>query len=194
MAQTCQICQETVPDPKALFEHKKTAHSNFVCYICAKSLMTLYSLNAHLSTMHPEVEKNLAVGTDLENARHKPIKVLGNKKDDKVMCEICSKMISKYKLKTHMKHNHEKPQYPCPKCSRIFRWDSGRKAHLISAHSDNSTVVLHACDFCGKQFKDQSNLRQHRFSHTGGPHACTTCGQRFIRKDQLKSHQTKCVK
>ena len=194
VAQTCPICQEILADPKALLEHKKSAHSNFVCYICAKSLMTLDSLNSHLSKQHPEVEKNVALGPALENSKHKPVKVFGNKKDEKVMCEICSKMIPKYKLKPHVQHEHGPPQFSCPKCPRTFRWDSSRKAHINSAHGDEFKTRMHTCDICGKQFKDVSNMKQHRYSHTGGPHSCSACGQGFIRKDQLKSHQSRCMK
>ena len=28
--------------------------------------------------------------------------------------------------------------------------------------------MLSACEFCGKEFKDKTNLKNHRYSHTGG--------------------------
>ena len=48
VAQTCSICQEVVPDPTALLEHKRNVHSNNICYICAKSLLTQEALNNHI--------------------------------------------------------------------------------------------------------------------------------------------------
>ena len=108
------------------------------------------------------------------------------------MCEVCSKMVLTHNIKSHMK-NHEAKQLFCPKCPRVFRWKSSMTSHLKSAHGDQIKSVMSACEFCGKQFKDKSNLRQHRFSHTGGPYSCKTCGRGFGRKDLLKSHQSKCL-
>ena len=71
--QQCQVCHETLPDPKALVEHKRQIHSNDICYICAKSYLSLSDLNLHISRMHPEMAN---LGQDHENAKHKPIKLL----------------------------------------------------------------------------------------------------------------------
>ena len=71
--QQCQVCHETLPDPKALVEHKREIHSNDICYICAKSYLSLSDLNLHISRMHPEMAN---LGQDHENAKHKPIKLL----------------------------------------------------------------------------------------------------------------------
>jgi len=185
--QVCQVCQETLADPKDLVEHKRAVHSNDICYICAKSYLTLSDLNLHISRMHPEMAN---LGSIPENAKNKPIKVVGDKKE-KTMCEVCSKMVLSHNIKLHMK-NHEEKQITCPKCPRKFRWNSSLTSHLSSAHGDQVKTVTSACEFCGKQFKDKSNLRQHRYSHTGGPYSCKTCGRGFGRKDLLKSHQSKC--
>jgi hypothetical protein len=189
VAQTCSVCQEILPDPKALVEHRRAVHSNDICYICAKSYLTLSDLNMHISRMHPEMG-NLGKGNAPENAKHKPIKI-ANKKE-KTMCEICSKMVLTHNIKLHMK-NHEEKQLLCPKCPRMFRWNSSLTSHLSSAHGDTVRMVTIACEFCGKQFKDKSNLRQHRYSHTGGPHPCKSCGRGFGRRDLLNSHEAKCT-
>ena len=55
VAQVCNICDETLPDPKALVEHKRSQHSNDICYVCAKSFLCLSDLNLHISRMHPEM-------------------------------------------------------------------------------------------------------------------------------------------
>ena len=178
VSQTCKRCQEILPDPKALVEHKRSVHSNDICYICAKSFLTLSDLNLHISRMH-----------QLENLDG--VK-LTNSKKDQTMCEICSKMVLSHNIKLHMK-NHQEKNLLCPKCPRTFRWNSSLTSHLSSAHGDTIKAVTISCEFCGKQFKDKSNLRQHRYSHIGGPYACKNCGRGFGRKDLLKSHVSKCA-
>ena len=50
MAQTCEICQEVLADPKALLEHKRNVHANNVCFICAKVILALLFQNMHIQT------------------------------------------------------------------------------------------------------------------------------------------------
>ena len=64
--------------------------------------------------MHPETS-DLAVTPSADNAKHKPIMVVGRKVPEKVICEICSKLVSKANYKNHIKH-HEPPTMECPKC------------------------------------------------------------------------------
>ena len=122
--------------------------------------------------------------------KQKPIVV--NWEVEKAVCEICSKMVKKYNIKQHMK-NHQKPDLECRKCDRKFRWDTSLRAHMNSAHSEQTKFVLTACEFCGQKFKDKTNLKNHRFSHTGGGnYNCAKCGKYFIRNDQYKNHLSKC--
>ena len=59
----------------------------------------------------------------------------GLKEEEKVVCEVCTKLVRKQAYKDHMK-NHQKPDLECPKCDRKFRWDTSLRAHLNAAHSD----------------------------------------------------------
>ena len=57
--QTCKICQDVVPDPKALLEHKRNQHSSDMCFICGKSFLHLATLNNHILVFHPEDSASL---------------------------------------------------------------------------------------------------------------------------------------
>ena len=69
--------------------------------------------------MHPETS-DLAVTPSADNAKHKPIMVVGRKVPEKVICEICSKLVSKANYGNHLK-NHEPPTMECPKCPTVVR-------------------------------------------------------------------------
>ena len=50
------------------------------------------------------------------------------------------------------------------------------------------------CEYCGKQFADKSNLKNHRYTHTTEkPHHCGVCGRGYIRRDLMMTHQRNCT-
>ncbi|XP_063039285.1 LOW QUALITY PROTEIN: myc-associated zinc finger protein-like [Melospiza melodia melodia] len=72
--------------------------------------------------------------------------------------------------------------------------DAAAKRTAASASARKS----HACDTCGKAFRDVYHLKRHRLSHTDErPFQCPVCQQRFKRKDRngdrmashVRSHQ-----
>ncbi|XP_072298917.1 myc-associated zinc finger protein-like [Eucyclogobius newberryi] len=47
----------------------------------------------------------------------------------------------------------------------------------------------HACEVCGKAFRDVYHLNRHRLSHSDEkPYSCPICQQRFKRKDRMSYH------
>ncbi|XP_056263051.1 myc-associated zinc finger protein-like [Pseudoliparis swirei] len=47
----------------------------------------------------------------------------------------------------------------------------------------------HACEACGKAFRDVYHLNRHRLSHSDEkPYCCPVCQQRFKRKDRMSYH------
>ncbi|KAK2866037.1 hypothetical protein Q7C36_002093 [Tachysurus vachellii] len=55
----------------------------------------------------------------------------------------------------------------------------------------NANVVRknHACETCGKAFRDVYHLNRHRLSHSDEkPFSCPVCQQRFKRKDRMSHH------
>ncbi|CAL8265765.1 unnamed protein product [Gadus morhua 'NCC'] len=47
----------------------------------------------------------------------------------------------------------------------------------------------HACEACGKAFRDVYHLNRHRLSHSDEkPYSCPVCQQRFKRKDRMSYH------
>lgn len=58
-----------------------------------------------------------------------------------------------------------------------------------SPRNTNSGEAIHACDYCGKKFRYQSNLEVHRRTHTGElPYKCTVCDHACAQSSKLKRH------
>lgn len=53
----------------------------------------------------------------------------------------------------------------------------------------NPVKKNHACEACGKAFRDVYHLNRHRLSHSDEkPYSCPICQQRFKRKDRMSYH------
>ncbi|KAM4536063.1 myc-associated zinc finger protein [Fundulus diaphanus] len=59
----------------------------------------------------------------------------------------------------------------------------------VSVVSANQVRKNHACEACGKAFRDVYHLNRHRLSHSDEkPYSCPVCQQRFKRKDRMSYH------
>ncbi|MEQ2211799.1 hypothetical protein XENOCAPTIV_016423 [Xenoophorus captivus] len=57
------------------------------------------------------------------------------------------------------------------------------------APNTNQVRKNHACEACGKAFRDVYHLNRHRLSHSDEkPYSCPICQQRFKRKDRMSYH------
>ncbi|XP_075998835.1 myc-associated zinc finger protein isoform X1 [Genypterus blacodes] len=55
--------------------------------------------------------------------------------------------------------------------------------------NSNQVRKNHACEACGKAFRDVYHLNRHRLSHSDEkPYSCPICQQRFKRKDRMSYH------
>ncbi|XP_035471714.1 myc-associated zinc finger protein isoform X2 [Scophthalmus maximus] len=62
-------------------------------------------------------------------------------------------------------------------------------AHSSSSSSSSQVRKNHACEACGKAFRDVYHLNRHRLSHSDEkPYSCPVCQQRFKRKDRMSYH------
>lgn len=97
------------------------------------------------------------------------------KAKEKAQCHICSKMISKPRLKNHIR-KHEEP----------------RKEKVTRGMAHPCTYT---CTLCGKTLVSRHGLNMHMWVHakTAGaeqphPHVCHVCGETFVLRHKLRDH------
>uniref|UniRef100_A0A8C7JHA6 MYC associated zinc finger protein n=2 Tax=Oncorhynchus kisutch TaxID=8019 RepID=A0A8C7JHA6_ONCKI len=65
----------------------------------------------------------------------------------------------------------------------------GRTERYTRPSNPNPVRKNHACETCGKAFRDVYHLNRHRLSHSDEkPFSCPICQQRFKRKDRMSHH------
>ncbi|KAM3591874.1 uncharacterized protein V6R79_008887 [Siganus canaliculatus] len=66
---------------------------------------------------------------------------------------------------------------------------TGATVQRPSNPNPNPVRKNHACETCGKAFRDVYHLNRHRLSHSDEkPFSCPICQQRFKRKDRMSHH------
>ncbi|XP_062388529.1 zinc finger protein 92 homolog isoform X2 [Sardina pilchardus] len=79
---------------------------------------------------------------------------------------------------------------PHPNSTLVAQQQDGNAVAMRPVNpSSNPVRKNHACETCGKAFRDVYHLNRHRLSHSDEkPFSCPICQQRFKRKDRMSHH------
>ncbi|XP_074854513.1 myc-associated zinc finger protein isoform X3 [Carettochelys insculpta] len=68
--------------------------------------------------------------------------------------------------------------------------EAGGATGLVTTTASGKRIRKnHACEMCGKAFRDVYHLNRHKLSHSDEkPYQCPVCQQRFKRKDRMSYH------
>ncbi|XP_067950046.1 zinc finger protein 484-like isoform X2 [Watersipora subatra] len=105
-------------------------------------------------------------------------------------CTGCDKVFLSEKYKDdHFRRKHAKESVilNCSMCDKSFMTKGGLHVHMLS----HMNLRSFKCDFCGKSFNSNSDLRNHHeWKHTTGlPQKCRQCGERFKHRRALRFHE-----
>lgn len=144
----CPECSKVCVSAKQLYHHMLTHRAKiFRCDMCSARFNVKQALKKHLIThIQPE---NRTEQTKLK----------------KEMCDQCSMMINKNKMKRHIanKHSDLRP-FECrePGCTSTFKEKRALKEH----HNLHTGAKPFRCEYCSESFYHSSILRMHRLRHT----------------------------
>lgn len=187
----CSICPDVQFDKlEDIAEHRRSAHSLFVCDLCPKFYNGNNHLWKHVSKQHkgdPSVTCNICLRTSASRAHLERHKV-------KYHSDPVERLISR-----QQPHDTEPQTHKCPLCGREFRIRSLLKKHSKSCKGVKPPVLkvqpvngVFPCGKCGKVFEQQGVLSKHmKNSHV--MHFCEACpdGESkvgFDKKSALLQH------
>ncbi|XP_058464836.1 zinc finger protein 62 homolog [Malaya genurostris] len=189
----CDKCAQTFHKEYLLKAHLST-HIQVQCSICHKILASASTLRTHMIHMHSEDSKLIcdscgqAFRTKLAMERHIK-RHLGINPIERIQCDICSKWVNgRPNLKVHIKtvHSEEKQEVACDLCQQIYPNIRALGSHKRRVHVEERFE----CEFCGKKFKRNIYLKEHRASHTGQTlYSCDVCGMCTNSNANLYSHK-----
>lgn len=163
-APDCRFCKEVFLSITQLKKHLKTTHPRgreHFCHICFMSFPTVSNRNSHLQS---------------HNAHNS------------FCCSICNRGFkSLLYLKKHQKAIHTKVDESCEICDRKFdtqqKFEYHKKTH--------EAVKRYKCTFsgCDKSFMQYHHLENHKTTHSGvSRFLCFKCGREFKQECNLKAH------
>lgn len=175
--------------------------SKFTCFYCSKKFVEFDDLKDHTTADHPICELKAKYMRKCKGER------VSVKIDVATLkCKICCdpfpelSLFIDHAIKEH-KADYDititnclepfkiiKDNMPCPKCSdKSFRYFGILQRHLNSDHSTNNKI----CDFCGKTFRNVTNLKVHlSYTHTGACE-CDVCGIKYKNQWCLARHKAR---
>ncbi|XP_028256697.1 zinc finger protein 502 isoform X2 [Parambassis ranga] len=189
---SCQLCQSSFANLRALTVHHKKSHSEEsrlpqICSICSCSFPTSTELlehrKSHVTTKH-YICQQCGEGFDTLLARSQHRQMHQVKRLFK--CPHCEKTYTRRSdVKRHLStHTGERP-HQCSQCNKRFSLRFMLIKHL-RVHTGERPFQ---CSHCPKKFTLVSVLARHERMHTGEkPFLCSQCGKGFLSQGELSKH------
>ena len=169
----CKICLKTVSSKYILATHVKS-HNNDdreLCTVCSKSFANKYILKSHIQA-HSEEKKttqhNLPCDVCLKSFSNKYL-LKNHKKahEAKVLCNLCSRLVSNSVIKRHMKNMHGgNKRIPCSNCGLNYRISGIARHQKLCKSTDEERKARKAamaknCERCGKVLSNTFKRKKH---------------------------------
>ncbi|KAG5667303.1 hypothetical protein PVAND_015289 [Polypedilum vanderplanki] len=187
----CPICANYY-SANALDDHINRVHSDnyqFYCDLCPNKFKTKRDITSHVQT-HLNVESRRRFQCEfcekiyMKNStlvHH--IKMRHTEDGEKFECECGASFKTQLRLNYHKKITHEKGNYECLECNRIYPSMHNLKIHISHFHREKEP-----CVFCGKLVAPGSFMKRHMKIHEEASHKCKICEKSFTVRETLLEH------
>lgn len=167
----CHTCLQIFTDAKLFVQHAATHSHPYACEKCRTRFSKPLSLMLHACF---------------------------KRQNGSVMCNECGRVFEDQRKLEHHLQVHEKVQFECEYCQRMFVRKDLLLRHACAVNRDEKRVHRiqgreylvepRICETCGMSFTSKSALGIHTKIHGEKMHECEICGKRFHRSDTLKIH------
>merc|ERR1712029_232115 len=173
----CPEYGKTWQNRTSVYTHWQNQHGDSIadlpvtCEFCPKRFLVKPLLRLHLHSAHPD------------------------KLGKEYGCSFCGKkMKNTASLNMHEKTHSAVKSFHCDYCQYKSYSKEKKWAHMKRMHADELGIELklHQCDFCGKEFKVKTNLKDHIASvhcHKPDPKfQCHICNKQLKQDNSYRKH------
>lgn len=160
------------------------------CRFCNENFLNIPKLQYHLSVIHPDGRKHWCqiCFKFFPTASNKNSHMETHNPENSIICKECNQGFkSVLYLRKHQKTIHTKVEKVCRICDRKFESQQKFDYHVKS----HDTVKRYKCDYeaCDKSFMQHHHLQNHKTTHSGqSKYLCFKCGKEFKQDCNLKAH------
>lgn len=182
----CEVCGKVFKTKMLLTRHVKRVHAKadrVECHICHKTLISLHSLQMHITIMHkneqykckycPRIypskasltyhekqhELNPKYTETMSNKWRQYYTVEGEKGDQKKTCNLCGVVLG-----SAIRHHYTTKHFPeakrenrCEQCDATFKLKKDLEVHML----EHTLGKFLKCPICGKEFGEKRYLVWH---------------------------------
>ncbi|CRK88058.1 CLUMA_CG001843, isoform A [Clunio marinus] len=211
----CSICDEVLPSPAVLAEHK-LQHCKVIsgkCFHCSESINDVNDFKQHIQNHNMKNKTALEfpihcicchqlLASDFEMNLHAKFHTNSantiNVNDDRT-CALCLNIMEQANIKKicnscMTKHNFSLNSVPknqlqlCNLCKKNIEIEKFQD-HLIEHEMDNGTI---ACAICSSIFTSiiglKDHIREHNLIASDLKEVCSKCNSRFLYRSELSHH------
>ncbi|KAL4217598.1 hypothetical protein ACF0H5_022340 [Mactra antiquata] len=192
----CDQCGSAYAKKDNLTTHIRMVHNGMkgehTCVKCRKTFMKKENYDAHIETCAPNHKCDICP-MSFYRKTHLDNHLISHTTTPQVQCPHCdSKFKYRKHLNRHIKKDHteftpdEGPsECICDQCGVIVK-----NKEALYRHRKVHKIPDKECDVCGKAFKDNTTLKDHKLMHTNiRDYQCEICSMLFSRKGNLVRHQ-----
>ncbi|CAC5383809.1 KRAB [Mytilus coruscus] len=201
----CRFCDKRFTYSVKKKQHESDAHgvhgsNKYHCDVCDQKYGSFERMKKHME------EHYKSEGTPNTEERLAKIEEMLPKKDKRVMCHECGKLVLKKYLNAHLRIHLEASndgktspttvgKIACYKCGQMVK-KKNFNAHFRERHKEKEVM----CEICGKMFFHRGRLNEHKkIKHSGDiekkvkkkgpPQQCNVCGKILASKKCLYVHE-----
>ena len=179
-----------------LFAQSGHMRSSLIKALCLSQVFPHFTGDPHNHVTNGHSHKaRTHTGVTVNVVGHLPVASnwprIGGQKRCQNTCTDCRAVFKdKLQLIAHVKREHGRNRFSCPRCECTFVSKGGLNAHIQYNHQK---VASYRCETCGKGYANRTYFVDHLTTHTGVKrNVCPVCQQQYTSKCSLKTHMLRC--
>ena len=154
----CDFCEKTFFDFKRLKNHTDRSHNHFMkCMVCHKDIdakrLQLHYFEAHCTKSNEMYHCKICDKKFKEKSFKRHFKFAHGELKKSHRCELCDRDLSSlWKLKLHIKVNHNEKVFSCNQCEKTFGFEEALEQHIKRSHKTATAKRKIKCNQCDEYF------------------------------------------